>query len=70
MNYIPSIFKMIKSKMQTNILKRILTKVKFNNDSEHEVKRLKKGRTMSSAYIYLTVPHLILVASEKLTYIK
>lgn len=59
MNCIPSIFKMTKSKMQTNILKRILTKVKFNNDSEHEVKRLKKGQTMSSAYIYLKVPHLI-----------
>ena len=42
MNSILSNFTMIKSKRQPNSLKRILTKAKFNHDSEHEVKRYQR----------------------------
>ena len=39
MNKVLSNFKLIKSKRQQNNLKRLLTKAKFNHDSNHEVKR-------------------------------
>ena len=39
MNKVLSNFKLIKSKRQPNNLKRLLTKAKFNHDSNHEVKR-------------------------------
>ena len=42
MNNILSNFTIFKSKRQPNSLKRILTKAKFNNDSDHEVKRCKR----------------------------
>ena len=42
MNSILSNFTIIKSKRQPNSLKRILTKAKFNNESDHEVKRYKR----------------------------
>ena len=39
MNKVLSNFKLIKSKRQPNNLKQLLTKAKFNHDSNHEVKR-------------------------------
>ena len=42
MNSILSNFTIIKNKGQRNSLKRILTKAKFNNDPDHEVKRCKR----------------------------
>ena len=53
MNSILSNFTIIKSKWQPNSLKRILTKAKFNNDSDHEVKRCTCKRPNSGLCTHL-----------------